>query len=799
MSKEADPVLLIQLVQLYHEPNFDTAFKRLTQHLDKSARFLIKMEVKRLLNPCRRVIDMRQHFGNTCQRIEHKNIPHFLPPAGIKEFYRLLKLYKGRYTYGVYEQMLTWEKAQIDSEEGDLKHALVARIKAFQTTEVKPIQFASYHARRDERMHFITPVMILLANGSKLHGKTSDISTGGIRVHVPRIPIYQAGDEVHVIFEELQKESPDVLHDRAFAYQVLADETKGERHWLRLIRSNDDQPDFDQFIEEFIEVNKLKYRVSVDYMLTSVLVKGHEQFFLPRMTGLPLFFSDDPLKLQFVLKNENNRDTLNYWYNENNKNMLSNLFSKSRLTFLTQQSQFVYETIIYCFTHTSDQKIFFYSAFLEELKKQGMRKLFFAFGAKRQNWRVFKCSIEIIGNQEESGIDHSILELAGIHSEHELRKQLEEVTHIGYLQDITDEAHIEDFLDNPPTDLQAKHLKPFCQSVTPKPFDIKTLQYLQLRKEDRYTHRTPALVTISGKKLNGITKDLSKNGLQIELDHPCEAKTGDQVKVTLPELQKMTKHFVLADLPYDIRHLNHDRSIIHLSVTGRKQSHSGRTFLQQLIEANTDQLEATADPQHIPEISTALRNIYTHHLYTYPFFLNHVANRAKLSSLGLCIRKRSLDELFQLCSVNQGYNLYPLFNHKLLRTVLMEPLKTMPREAKPKAFELYIFQRKVKDNLFEFITQHEAEFKDFLDKKRFIQQAINQGKFYSVRLYLSRTGEPDTDFIAKEIDYIAHYAIHRARQLEDELWSIISVGEITDTTEATLFRFGIKSPTNNQK
>ena len=122
----------------------------------------------------------------------------------------------------------------------------------------------------------------------------------------------------------------------------------------------------------------------------------------------------------------------------------------------------------------------------------------------------------------------------------------------------------------------------------------------------------------------------------------------------------------------------------------------------------------------------------------------------------------------------------------------MEPLRTMPREAKPTEIELFIFQRKIKEDVFEFVTQHETEFEDYMDKKRFIQQAINQGHFYSIRLYLSRTGDPDTEFIAKEMDYLAHYAIHRARMLEEELWSIIAVGEIVDTTHATLFRFGIK-------
>lgn len=76
---------------------------------------------------------------------------------------------------------------------------------------------------------------------------------------------------------------------------------------------------------------------------------------------------------------------------------------------------------------------------------------------------------------------------------------------------------------------------------------------------------------------------------------------------------------------------------------------------------------------------------------------------------------------------------------------------------------------------------------------RFIELARQQGEFYSVLVGISRTGRPDTSFIAGELDYIAKFAIHKAKKLEEELWSVVGVGELTDTTEATLFRLGIPS------
>ena len=56
-----------------------------------------------MLNPRRRVTDMRQRFGDDCERIEYKNIPHFVSASGVEEFHRLVKKYNNQYTMGVYE------------------------------------------------------------------------------------------------------------------------------------------------------------------------------------------------------------------------------------------------------------------------------------------------------------------------------------------------------------------------------------------------------------------------------------------------------------------------------------------------------------------------------------------------------------------------------------------------------------------------------------------------------------------------------------------------------------------------
>ena len=76
-----------------------------------------------------------------------------------------------------------------------------------------------------------------------------------------------------------------------------------------------------------------------------------------------------------------------------------------------------------------------------------------------------------------------------------------------------------------------------------------------------------------------------------------------------------------------------------------------------------------------------------------------------------------------------------------------------------------------------------------------MNRALALGEFYCVQLHISRTGRPDMEYLAKELHYIAKYAIHKAKQLEEALWVVVGVCDVIDTTAATLQRLGINTKT----
>ena len=80
-----------------------------------------------------------------------------------------------------------------------------------------------------------------------------------------------------------------------------------------------------------------------------------------------------------------------------------------------------------------------------------------------------------------------------------------------------------------------------------------------------------------------------------------------------------------------------------------------------------------------------------------------------------------------------------------------------------------------------------------INKKSFVTACIKRELFFGFRVYISRTGRPDTDYLSKELSYITQYAMHKAKVLENELWSVVGVGEMLDISNELMQRFKIET------
>ena len=774
-----------QLSQLYNDPDFLSLFEQLTDGENKSTRFLIKMEVNRISAPTRRIIDFRHHNDKGIMHYEYAGILHHLNIAEIKYFDQQIAQNQGHYTLGVYENVVAYHNANRSLPEYDRQTNNANPLAEF---NADPLLFGSYFVRSEERMHYSTAIRMRIDN-IMLEATTSDISTSGLRVKVEKHQSFMVGSLVGVNFSGFRLEFANHMLKDFFGYQLMGIDEEEKFNFLRLMRTGVHN-ELDVFISKLITGNKHKYKVKVRYLEDNVTVKGYEQFFLPRMAGLPLYISaQGKPHLSHLLVNENNREVYDYWRNEELVSQLEGFFQTPWIQAQLQSGQPI-ETSIYSFYYTQNARLYFYAASAEQLQQSGLKGLFLPFAAQRPNFRVFKLSLQpaqIDSQRHFIDVDDKKQWISL-----QAKQSLNAIRWVGLLHDISNEHILDDYKAYEQEGCNFNLLHQFRLPSTEICAQLTQLKFVQLRKEARFSYKTAIIASAAEQTLMGWSNDFSTEGLQIELEAPMDIEVGNRIFLELPHLQKLSKSVTLTNLAYVVVGCNKAKTVLHLQIYGNKDQHVSRQFFSLLIGSNKDKLRMIPEPKQAPELASVLRNMYSSNLLTTPLYIHKVNKRYQVDRIAVSEHDNRLMRLFRQfanadSTCTSSYNLYPILHNQAVTQSLETALTQLQSSYRPWQQVLYIAVSG------EVVSQFEIEFRDEVERKLFITKALQRGDFYAVQVMLSRTGRPDMEYIAKELHYVNHYAAHRAQKLETALWSVQGVIDLVDVTDELLFRLGLRT------
>ncbi len=98
--------IILSLIPYANNAKLDTLIRKLTDGVKESVRFLIKMEIKRLSQPCFRTIDLRSMFSD-CERVHYQNLCHYLDSEAKNFFYESVEKNNGVYSIHLYEKLMS--------------------------------------------------------------------------------------------------------------------------------------------------------------------------------------------------------------------------------------------------------------------------------------------------------------------------------------------------------------------------------------------------------------------------------------------------------------------------------------------------------------------------------------------------------------------------------------------------------------------------------------------------------------------------------------------------------------------
>ena len=155
--------------------------------------------------------------------------------------------------------------------------------------------------------------------------------------------------------------------------------------------------------------------------------------------------------------------------------------------------------------------------------------------------------------------------------------------------------------------------------------------------------------------------------------------------------------------------------------------------------------------------------------FTQPDFVSDV------KSLVSVMKKKSAEEIASLMHISEN-----------LAQLNEERYKTFQKEFNPENSKqaLLAFKGDVYTKIdVDTYTEEDFDFAQQNAKKVFIDEVVSNDLLFAFKIFLSRTGRPDTEHIAKELGYVSVYAIHKAKVLEEELWSVVGVGDVIDISD----------------
>ena len=792
------------------KPSFDIKFTQQTKQMTKTEKFLLKMELKRLASTCTRSIDLRGLVNGDCKLFQYGGQSHFLDNIAISVFQENVEKYQG-YTFGVYEAVkktennfrVIYQKEQQYTEQLKLKEPLGQLTKKTVEKLQYPVKYfpcSQRYDRMEERMNFVVPFAIALDDNQTKSVNSIDISVTGLKFRLnSALPLY-IDQKITIVFKDIESDF-QFSHDDSLVYQIKNIYSDENTQLVGCQRIGDfDNDDFKTFLLDYIQVNKRRYKINLENTIAALESRSFEQYVLPKINELPIYFQQKNNQIipRYVLTTNNNQPTFQYWQDEEGHSNLHSLVNEARLPHLLKRYKQGKSLLVYSFIHHNQGKDYFYTVDEEQLSQENdFSPEFLSFAAKRASFLVTKLtyfSVDkstihspfVLSNNQD--LDKQYINLP---PSKEVIDCINSLSFAVVASDITHEASIAEYQGFSNKGIDVKKLKKFGHKRLKNKLVVQQLgiTYKNLRQEPRFIYKTRVILENNKQEWQASSIDFSVSGLKLVLNEDARVCAGDVINMTFPSLQKITRSHELKKLPYEVIKVNQKKTVLNCKVYIRAHQHVGRTFFKLLIEKNKEKLTADEGSSLMPGLAESLRTHYSQSIEVPTLIVQTSGSRYKVEVLVTNNQDNDFLERLRILSDRKGfYNFYPILTKLYKDNFLDSCLKKLVINAEPITDVLYISIANHVEQIEQAVDiKFERELNTSALRKSFINQARNKGRFFCFQLKISRTNTPDLEYLNTELSYISTYAIHRSKQIEQNILSVVASIQCIDITDEVVY------------
>jgi hypothetical protein len=816
--------VILKLIPLHNHARFLTLLNRLMPKDSSEIRTRVQMEIRRLASPCHHTIDLRHYFDD-CELVEHQRLSHFLEPDSKDLFFSEIERSGGVYNLFLYKKILSTSKKRYFANKKDVvKKEVKNPLRGLPSSTCTLV---NKNICRDPRLNHGSacrvfyydplgmtrkgkegngvPSTLLRMDGGLMRIKTA---LGAIDAEQKNFYLWLHDHEQEINFP--RDETGEVVVECSLEQSVDMENQQASYHYFRVLNASVPKmiSRYTKLHDARKEANNRLIPNQITPLYDAVMAKGHEQYWQPKATGLPILCqkSEGQWLANSALRNPGNNTVWDFFKDQDDECALSRLIQIPYLINKLEDEDVVDEAIYVLRTDFGSQTS--YAVVWQHQLISGSDALaFWQTYMLNGDYRCFQINSRTIdaladGKSPGAAPDHAsgaMLILNNSMSE-STESRLKNISRLVLLNDITDVAlqiFSQQQLALPfpePTKLRSGKSIPHYMHV-PTPFilpgnplsckmETVELKTNDLRAEDRFEKTLSLVITKHDKvkcNLEAKTINISVHGMAIELKSKLEYAPGDVIEISLT-LPIGKRHHKLSGQPYQIVGVGRNGQL-RLVFAGRESQHGICKAFRQFIYKNLDELTASCqNDEKTYGLQHALRTIFANQHQSIPFFVQRSKHQWEISSFAE--NEHNKINNWQKSEGDAHAPIAELLGQPKFRNLCLTAVNKAAKGTSDNDLYLVLLPRHDTSTGERYFWMREM--KTFsLDSglEDFVKKIRRHGKPTVLKIKLHQPGRVFPRYYQDELSYLSQLSSDKALLAAKELADVAGVGEITDHTE----------------
>jgi len=799
---------ILSLVPYASNDRLGYLIQKLLPEESPGRRLAVQNEIKKLAQQSTKSIDLRLIFTD-CEIFKHNKVTHYLDGAGKALFNQKLVEYQNLYTIAVYHEV--YEDAQ-NRAVNKKKGGTASQFSAFKVdkAEPKPLVNKNRIIHEIKQLNssckvFVNPIMGMTSQGKKEVGITASIEKMNNRKVVIRTENeleHVKANKVYLWLYDHHKEI-DFAEELELGFEIMdSQKSSANNQFEYLLQYSSPLTDKQMrtLFAYYLRKKNLAIIGPTEQFITplfdSITSKGYEQLYLNKTHDIPLLCNkkNNEWHAKVAMKTSGNDELWNFFSNKEQSFHLPVLLGHKDIQQALDERRSVdkYALLLKSsYKNTFCYALIWYDEFLNDKSVKTIFNQHFKNGL----FKVIKISSSFINAEEDAYVPSALP--CHVHPKMAVLNRAPPKPALDMISDCERMITVSDI-----TSLYETIYQPIqgditeLESLLPERYQLSAVDELgkteivtaendDSRSEDRFMLSFKMAITRSNNVVThipGETKNISIQGLLVNLDKETTFKAGERVEIelTVPFFEQertiiKQKYVVLG---YD------SHGAVRLLMNSIESKHSACRAIRKYLYQHIDDIEACGiRGSRIYGLQKAMRNIYAHNHFSIPFYLKATKHQQYINAASFS-GNSALKHLIYKNDNSEEIILNLLSNKKFRDSCLSIIAALAYKDLPARAFYILVLPKDKDENEeYSFWYRDLSVLKKSSQLQEYMNKASNLGQPAVLKVELKKSNKTRNMYYRDEISYLKSLDKDLAHELEIQLESTIGIGEVTDLTD----------------